>query len=112
VNANQPTRADLAGLTWSMRLALAALVGGPMTWLNGFYTDHIGKTYDAKVIKALLNRHLAQRRPCTGSAKVVQLTERGRWFAATVLGEMADVLIMATQAGGLESEAAERQAAE
>jgi hypothetical protein len=102
-----PVRADLAGITWPMRLALAAMAGGPMTWLNGFYTDVAGRTHDVKVMQALQRRNLATpaggRRSTQASTLTFSLTERGRWFAATALCEMADVLIMATMRDGIDA---------
>jgi hypothetical protein len=90
-----PVRAPLTGISWHMRVALCALAGGPATYLRGVYVDAEGRAHMTGAIKALVDRKLADRIRCGDGRRIVRLTTRGRWFSATILGEMADLLALA-----------------
>jgi hypothetical protein len=96
-----PLRAPLTGITWHMRVALCALAGGPATYLRGIYVDAEGRWHTTGAMTALVDRKLADRIHFRDGRRTVRLTDRGRWFAATILGEMADVL--ATMRDGIEA---------
>jgi hypothetical protein len=93
-----PVHAPLTGITWHMRVALCALAGGPATYLRGVYVDAEGRSHMTGAMKALVQRKLADRIRCSDGRRIVRLTDRGRWFASTILGEMADLLALAADA--------------
>ena len=88
----RPVRADLTGIRWPTRVALCALAGGPATWLDGSFIDRDGKRHEVEVMAALTRRQLAVRTRRPDGRKSIRLTDKGRWYAATALGEMADIL--------------------
>ena len=86
----------MTGITWPMRMALCALAGGPAIYLHNAYIDLGGQSHAVNVVTGLVQRRLAERIKRPDGVRIARLTDKGRWFAATALGEMADVLIMAS----------------